>query len=142
MLVFYNGTGAGASAPDHKHFQCVPIEELPLIKKISYHLKRGVNIALPYRILTDSKKIQEIQTQVSLNAYFWKSEDDEILCFAIPRRAHRPKSFFMDPPMRRAVSPGALDMAGIIVTPMEEDFKLLQEEEIEEILREVGFPNE
>lgn len=40
------------------------------------------------------------------------------------------------------VSPGTLDMAGIIVTPRKEDFEKISTEDIRQILQEVGLPRE
>ena len=40
------------------------------------------------------------------------------------------------------VSPGALDMAGILVTPREKDFQKINATDIEGIIREVGIPFE
>ena len=40
------------------------------------------------------------------------------------------------------VSPGALDMAGIIVTPRKEDFDKITAEDIRNIVKEVGITRE
>lgn len=124
MMVFFNGIGAGASAPDHLHFQAVPIEQLPLFSNI----KIGNTVSLEFTSQTDS-----------LNAYFWTdAPGNDVNSFVIPRIKHRPESFFLLPPMRRAVSPGAIDMAGIIVVPYLEDFEAITSSDIEKIYKEVA----
>jgi hypothetical protein len=40
------------------------------------------------------------------------------------------------------ISPGALDMAGIIVTPRKEDFNKITPEDIRSIMQEVGLSHE
>jgi hypothetical protein len=40
------------------------------------------------------------------------------------------------------VSPGALDMAGIVVTPYPNDFQKITATDVEHIIKEVGYPFE
>jgi hypothetical protein len=50
-------------------------------------------------------------------------------CAAVlfPRAAHRPACFFAEDPERLLVSPGAVDVAGLVITVREEDFDRLDE---------------
>ncbi|MCH5234001.1 MAG: DUF4922 domain-containing protein [Muribaculaceae bacterium] len=141
FVVFFNDDGAGASAPDHMHFQAVPIEELPLIKLLDTGIKDLKTDKLPFKILTEKEEIKTCKDP--MNVYFWLPEvDKEVKFIAIPRKAHRPREYDMQPPSRRAISPGAIDMAGIIVTPIEEDFDLTVDKDIENIYHQVGFIDE
>lgn len=135
FVVFYNDSGAGASAPDHLHFQAVPLKELPFINL----LDQGKEELIPnFKFITEEEKIQ-IQT-VPMNVFFWHKEDENITnFFAIPRKSHRPKEYFLEIPERRAVSPGAIDMAGVIVTPFEEDYIKIDSSDIENIYHQVAF---
>ena len=138
LTVFFNDEGAGASAPDHMHFQAVPLEELPLINLIDSDKTNSMTEKLLFKILTEEKDIKECKDP--MNVYFWHSKrGGEIKFIAIPRKRQRPKEYFLQPPLRRAISPGAIDMAGILVTPHEEDFNLTEEKEIENIYRQVAF---
>ena len=56
----------------------------------------------------------------------------------IPRSEHRPDRYFAEGEEQLLVSPGALDMAGLIVTPREEDFHKITTTDIENLIREVG----
>ncbi|MDD3845675.1 MAG: DUF4922 domain-containing protein [Syntrophorhabdaceae bacterium] len=56
-----------------------------------------------------------------------------------PRRAHRPAAFYREDEERVLVSPAVMEMAGIIVTPMERDFYRLDAAAIESMYREVSF---
>lgn len=169
FVVFFNDDGAGASAPDHMHFQAVSFEHLPLIRLINDNWPEKEKLNLPFKILTDPDLIKKCQ--FPMNVYFWSTEinetsmkqkeenekgcyyesdgkeiliekgeeNPEIRILAIPRKAHRPEEFYKGPPLRRAFSPGALDMAGIMVTPIENDFNAITSQEIENIYRQVGF---
>ena len=151
LVIFYNDDGAGASAPDHCHYQAVPVESLPLINLLNFHWKAGdkgrfneimFSLNLPFKIITGTMPIKLAnQWEHPINAYFWKSENGEIRFLIIGRKAHRPDFYFLPPPDRRAISPGAIDMTGIIVTPFKEDFDLVTEEEIKEIYRQTGIEN-
>ncbi|MCH5239859.1 MAG: DUF4922 domain-containing protein [Muribaculaceae bacterium] len=132
MVVFYNDDGAGASAPDHLHYQAVPLENIPLIKLY----EENKELELPFKILDE----RNLDFRSPVNGYFWTTEEsDDVNFICIPRKKHRPDVFFKEGPLRRAVSPGALDMAGIIVIPYHEDFEAITNEDIKEIYGEVGY---
>ncbi len=69
----------------------------------------------------------------------WMATSSEgILTLLIfPRTAHRPSCFYRGKG-RRLISPGALDMAGLLILPREEDFLSLTIEEIREVFEEVS----
>ena len=56
-----------------------------------------------------------------------------------PRKKHRPAAFFRQGEGRVVVSPAVMEMAGIIVTPREEDFMTLDAPAVEAIYREVSL---
>ena len=152
MVVFYNDPGAGASAPDHAHYQAVRKECLPLINLLDSNWqddweiadKQGIyQLNLPFKIFAGSNpgRIDKLPSR-PLNAYIWKTESGDMRYVIIPRRAHRPDLYFLDPPERRAFSPGAIDMAGVLITPFEEDYDNITPDEIYHIYEEVGFRNE
>ncbi|MCH5223524.1 MAG: DUF4922 domain-containing protein [Muribaculaceae bacterium] len=151
MAVFYNDDGAGASAPDHCHYQAVPMKTLPLINLLDSRWEEGdggifnnimFTLDLPFKIIAGTMPTSLASNwETPINSYFWKSENDKIRFLIIGRKAHRPDFYFLSPPQRRAVSPGAIDMAGVIVTPFEEDFKLISDDEIKEIYSQTGLEN-
>ncbi len=75
-----------------------------------------------------------------LNVFFWMGAEGFLRAVIIPRSAHRPKCFFAEGEAQRLVSPGSIDMAGIIVLPRESDFRNLSDEEIASIYSEVTPP--
>ena len=59
-----------------------------------------------------------------------------------PRRKHRPDAFFKEGDDRVVVSPGVIDMGGLLITPLEKDFERLDIATIEGIYREVSLEGE
>ena len=61
-------------------------------------------------------------------------------CLVIfPRRKHRPDIFFKDGDARMVVSPGVIDMGGLLITPVEKDFERLNADAVEDIYGEVSL---
>lgn len=159
MTLFYNGAHAGASAPDHLHCQAVLTSELPLMR----YLENNGNLEeLPFKVyynvispdidgmlLLNSMlkfkgrdNITGLPDPDLINAYMWIGKDGVLRVCVIPRKAHRP-SFYLDADGNgKMVSPGAIDMAGIIVLPRKKDFDSLSEKDIIALYDEVGLPNQ
>lgn len=165
MVAFFNGANAGASAPDHLHFQMVKIDELPLLKLIenahaedkgSFMLSTDMNISLPislWSFIIKPDKPIELQwkdiirftghTPNSLephyglvNLFVWIDDNGNQRVIVIPRLRHRPEIFFALEPKTMYISPGALDVAGLIVTVREQDYTRVNREIIEEVYQE------
>jgi hypothetical protein len=56
-----------------------------------------------------------------------------------PRRKHRPDAFFREGDARVVVSPGVIDMGGVLITPVEKDFDRLDAAAVESIYEEVSL---
>ncbi len=69
-------------------------------------------------------------------------QHDEYITIIFPRRKHRPDCYSAEGNGRMMISPGALDMAGLIITPRENDFRAITEEQAHSILREVSVSDE
>jgi GNAT superfamily N-acetyltransferase len=54
-----------------------------------------------------------------------------------PRQKHRPAAFFKEGDARVVISPGVIDMGGVLITPVEKDFERLDAATIEGIYTEV-----
>jgi hypothetical protein len=65
-----------------------------------------------------------------------------VMALLFPRGAHRPACFFAEGPEQRIVSPGVMDVAGVVVTVRESDFEALDGDAIAGIWREVTLPPE
>lgn len=165
--VFYNGAACGASAPDHFHFQGAPRKYVPLIEQ--YHsLKANAQLldseqsfyyidsyvcpifAIETESTTPDMDLNELlrhfpitdgENNPRFNIFAWREEGRLSIIF-IPRSKHRPDCFFAEGNDRCLISPGALDMAGILVTARPEDFERMDAETAASIIREVGLPIE
>lgn len=58
------------------------------------------------------------------------------------RSKHRPESFFKEDSEKLLISPAAIDLGGVVVTPREEDFKRVNKELLKQIFSEVSFDQE
>ncbi len=87
--------------------------------------------------------ILEGENEPRMNVICWRqagdeSRSDEIVTLIFPRKKHRPDCYQTS----LLVSPGALDMGGLIITPREEDFLKLTPEWAADVLREVTMTEE
>lgn len=165
--VFYNGPACGASAPDHLHFQACPAENFPLLDAIfslppinglspvryfqPKNLDRTV-IAVTaedsgkaaehfLHLLYTAKKILNTAAEPMINLICTKTSAC-LRMIAFLRGKHRPDAYFAPGEKRIFISPGAVDMAGTIITPQEADFNRLDEKTIRTIYREVSLPED
>ena len=168
LMVFYNGPMCGASAPDHAHLQAGTSGILPLQRewqRLSRNLtevaRRGEDATLSViedypcaalAIRSRSRRGSERmfatlyhalpkvpdQTEPMLNVVAWRA-DDEYVSVVFPRRKHRPDCYYKDNDEKLLVSPGALDMSGLIITPRREDFERITPEQALEILSECAL---
>ena len=88
--------------------------------------------------------IHEGEQEPRMNAISWReagdeSRSDEIITLVFPRKKHRPECYQAGTLM---VSPGAIDMGGLIITPREEDFRKITPEQAAAILQEVTMTEE
>lgn len=70
------------------------------------------------------------------------SRDEQILALLFPRGAHRPKMYFAEGETQRLISPGVIDMAGVIVAVRETDHDALDAKTVAAIFDEVTLPAE
>ena len=62
-----------------------------------------------------------------MNIVAWR-HDDEFLSVVFPRTKHRPDCYYKKGGEQYIISPGALDMAGLLITPRQEDFERITPE--------------
>jgi hypothetical protein len=71
-----------------------------------------------------------------------KGEERKWRLLIFPRRKHRPDAFFREGDARVVVSPGVIDMGGVLITPVEKDFEWLDGAAVEGIYGEVSLEGE
>ena len=54
-----------------------------------------------------------------------------------PRKAHRPECFYKDNKEKLLISPGAVDVGGVVILPREEDYRRINKKYLLEIFSEV-----
>ncbi len=94
-----------------------------------------------YRIMQDLQPKDAQLTEPMMNIVAWR-QDDEQITVVLPRRKHRPNCYYAEGAEQAIVSPGALDMAGLIITPRQEDFNSITAERATSILQEVSITRE
>ncbi len=168
LTFFFNGARAGASAPDHMHVQAVLKTELPLIRIAeSFHpdhrhgfmTSAESGLSLPFQFISavitpDATGMKTLALahhafgidadtgeadQGLVNAFFWTGDSGLLRCIVVPRRRHRPSCFHSEGRERFLISPGAIDMAGLVITPRREDFERLDADIMKAIYGEVDF---
>jgi len=87
------------------------------------------------------------ESEPRLNIVCWRQEGtssrpDEIVTLIFPRSKHRPDCYYAEGKEQLMISPGALDMCGLFITPREQDFKALTAEKAVSILQEVTLSEE
>lgn len=84
-----------------------------------------------------SLPLHEGETEPRYNLFAWNDPRYGFVTVYIPRTAHRPQCYTAEGDAQLIVSPGALDMAGILVTAREEDFQKLDADTLRQIYHEV-----
>lgn len=79
------------------------------------------------------------EAEPKFNLLSWKENENDYFTIVFPRSKHRPDCYFANDDSQRLISPGTLDMAGILVATREEDFERLDEKDIAGIIKEVGI---
>lgn len=98
--------------------------------------------ATSVRLVTDYLRTlpsHEGEPEPRYNLFAWKDPVHGFTLAYFPRAVHRPKCYTATGPEQLQVSPGALDMGGIIVTAREEDFEKINEERLLQIYQEVSL---
>lgn len=168
LMVFYNGPKCGASAPDHAHFQAGTSGVLPLQKawqRLSRNLAgvverdngEGIWYVADYpcpafviKSLTVESDTElfgllyhalpqlPCDTEPMMNIVAWRN-GRETLTVVLPRKKHRPDCYNAEGDNKLLVSPGTLDMCGLLITPRREDFDKITAGKAIAILKEVAL---
>ncbi len=165
FALFYNGAKCGASAPDHAHLQAVKESSVPLLgeawrdaldeglqplymlpgaalykvegyvvplfKVVASRVSDAVALM---KALVDALPLVDGEPEPRMNVISCYSADEGFVTYVIPRKLHRPACY--GEPL---VSPGTLDMCGLVITPRECDFNSIAADEALALLREVAL---
>ena len=169
--LLYNGPQCGASAPDHLHFQALPKASIPVLNEGEKHItklqeKNGVSllkkidgprtallvegadaeaIAAFIRLLIQAMQrvqpapLQQIEPMLNLFCLYGEREWRVII---FPRQKHRPAAYYKSGVEQIMVSPGAVEMGGILVLPREGDYDRLDAALLLNIFQEISLGEE
>ena len=159
--VFYNGPQSGASAPDHLHLQAgnagfTPLDreyellsKAPLVETEKFrayaadrHLRRFLSfegtdrdeIARAFELLHATLESGADEPMLNVFATY---VNDEWRVVIFPRDKHRPSAYFAEGNAKLLLSPGAVDMAGAVIVPVERDFQRVTKDELARMYDEV-----
>lgn len=162
-VIFYNGPKSGASAPDHFHFQAgnkglLTLEETwkhPIAgeagkygKAVVWHTggttpsmlvidsEDKADAASLFNIVYRSMETHPEEDEPMMNLIAWY-ENNRWRIFIFPRAAHRPSCYYAEGEANFMISPGSVDMGGVLITPLEKDFNRITLPEIRKIFAEV-----
>ncbi|MCR5496231.1 MAG: DUF4922 domain-containing protein [Paludibacteraceae bacterium] len=165
-IIFYNGPRCGASAPDHLHFQAVAKGQLPLEQEWRKAEKRELSewnghrmeqlmgfgrscvhaesdrkdalASLFNQTYTQYMMMEGGNEEPRLNL-FAMYEEGRWHLFIFPRKTHRPTQYYAEGEAYRMISPGAIDMAGVLVLPRKADFEALTLSELKDVYLQVSL---
>ncbi|WP_302571856.1 DUF4922 domain-containing protein [Phocaeicola coprocola] len=89
----------------------------------------------------ESLPLHEGESEPRYNLFAWQDKQRGFTMAYFPREEHRPVCYTATRGEQLLVSPGALDMAGLLVTPRKEDFDKITESDITQIYKEVAYHN-
>jgi len=170
--IFYNGPKCGASAPDHLHFQAgekyfMPIDkEYDEIKYASggvlydddnlkvYAIDKYLRKAFSFESSKQDILIQAFEVFYSAFSKIHPDVEEPMMniissyedgfwrLIVFPREKHRPAQYFAEGDDNILLSPAAVDLGGVLITPLEKDFNKITKEDIIDIFRQVTLSTE
>lgn len=166
--LFYNGPQCGASAPDHMHFQAGTRGYMPIEKQWREVVEERVTRcgeAILWRIddaprnslIIESRNIED-GVKLFNNVYRTLSiplhadepmlnllvlyEEEKWVIIMLLRKKHRPDCYYAEGEKRMLCSPASVDLGGVIILPLAEDFEKITDEMAQNIISEVCLSTE
>ncbi len=164
-VIFYNGAECGASSPDHMHFQAIESTSLPIVNHFTSLKKRivfsseGITLSILTNFIIGAYVIESISDIYSENLFYkviekisgdnngrminvlsWKS-GGQTYTVIFHRKRHRPDCFYDEGPNKMLISPASVDLGGVFILPIEEDFNKISGNIIENVVSQVCVNN-
>ena len=166
LALLYNGPRSGASAPDHLHFQAFIRASIPDIDDAVFdkrQVRKGTRDTLllsttngerPAILVegTDRHAMERCLIQIidAMRRVLAVTDEPMLNLFCLydgakwrvviyPRRRHRPDVFYKLGEEQIFITPGAVEMGGLLVLPREEDYERLDAHIIREIFLDVAL---
>ncbi|MBA4396808.1 MAG: DUF4922 domain-containing protein [Syntrophus sp. (in: bacteria)] len=170
FTVLYNGPQSGASAPDHQHFQAAPAGALPVEADIGENralrlLRRmdGVDVfktvgmGRAILLLKGEKQDRIVSTLLKVIAALRAAvntvhepmmnllglyREDQWMILIFPRARHRPEVYYLEGQAQILITPAAVEMGGLFITPLEKDYRVLDAGLVQTIFQDVSVDEE
>lgn len=165
--IIYNSPDCGASAPDHMHFQAgtknftQTERELPDLMRssqvIDFEMDTIVYHAIDYlrtcyiivskdfdksleafRRIINERCVMSLQYAEPRINVICRYDQGRWTTIIFPRKKHRP-SHYINIDDQIMISPGTIDMAGVVITPRQHDYQRVCKNKIAEIFQEVSL---
>lgn len=143
LAELWNETVSSGLEPLHMH------ADGAIFKVNGYHVPLFVvqsgSVAVSQRLfdrLLSAMPVVGSEDEPRMNLFCHYRPGEGYSTVVIPRSLHRPSCYGIEGDGVRMVSPGALDMASLVITPRENDYAGIGEEEAVSILKEVGISEE
>lgn len=163
FVVFYNGPQCGASAPDHMHFQAGVRDYLPIEKQWTETPKEVVfssgtttmyalrKYTHPLLVLVSENRqdavclfdqlyrllpLKEGNSEPMMNILCWYESGKWVTCIC-PREKLRPSCYDAEGDTKILLSPASVEMGGLFVVPLENDYLRLTATDLQQVLSEV-----
>ena len=153
FVLLYNGPRSGASAPDHFHFQAgnkgflpvqilvesgAPLEHYP-VTALVFESEEASSVAASFhRVFASLQEQSPMEPEPMLNLLCWKTGSKYYL-MVFPRKLHRPSQYFAEGDTHILLSPGSVDLGGVIITPLEKDFRTIGEADVVNIFEQISL---
>ena len=110
----------------------------PAIAIKSRSVENGVKL---FSIVYNSLPQQADEVEPMMNIVVWKEGLDTVSVI-FPRHKHRPDCYSKEGNEQYLISPGALDMGGLLILPRQTDFERIDEKLLMEVMQEIVLPAE
>jgi hypothetical protein len=153
FVLLYNGPKSGASVPDHFHFQAGSKGFLPIQALVErgasierypasafvIESKEPASVAATFHLFYEAlHSCSPQEPEPMLNLLCWKT-DHTFYLVIFPRTLHRPSQFFAEGDAHLLLSPGTVDLSGVVITPLEKDFLKITSSDVRDILSQVSI---
>ncbi len=90
--------------------------------------------------LMSALPIDDAATEPAVNIITFHKASEGWTTIVVPRAKHRPDCYFAEGSGQRIISPGTIDMAGMIIAARREDFDNITADDAASIMKEVALP--
>ena len=112
---------------------------VPLFMVVADCVSDGVELM---KSLAAALPVADGECEPRMNVISYYSPSQGYITVVVPRAKHRPACYDATGDAQRLVSPGVLDMAGLLITPRECDYANIAPDEAVAILREVAIDDD